>query len=275
LLATPTIAGFENADSGPTPSSDPLARVQAAIDVLVEEGSARYEFSIDVSPEEARPEQFRPFSAKGRIDLDTGRVACKLAGGPFGNARIPIRRIDATIYADFSDVAAKQDYGLFPKGTRWVSFEAEDLAEFDVERTPLLYGQFEPTSAVSALAGATGAAEAGSDQISGVETTVFELELNPRLLIDGAPPDVRDVVEARLLLFGEEPFAAQAWIDSEDQLHRVVFRFPPANLAPFAGSGAEGLLTLELTKLGAKVTVAKPPNDETQSYKDVIENFEG
>lgn len=144
--------------------------------------------------------------------------------------------------------------------TPWVSVDDRQAAS-GLGLGPVGSGAGDLTgrSFLEALRGVGGSVtESGTEQVDGVDTTVYSGTIDLQKALDAAPAADRDALRQALGTAGASTLPFKVWVDAEGHLRR----FQMTLTMSVDGSSFQETLTVSLTELGQPQTIDVPPPDQ-------------
>ena len=142
----------------------------------------------------------------------------------------------------------------------WVKMDLEKLADqegFDLGAL-MNANQADPQQTLRMLAASSGARPSGSEFVRGVRTTTYSFRIDLERLAD-ENDELRDSLEQLRQVTGTTSFPAQAWIDAEGRVRKIV-------IAMSLSSPTTGTMTMEMTQelydFGVRAEIQPPAEQQ-------------
>jgi len=269
---TTTIATLEatSTTSVAAPSSDAGAALSQAIDQTASLPSARYEGELTmkgiVDPTQTIDEFTMGFSGafsdSGSFSMvmDLSSIA-ELAGedlGGFGDlfGSMELRVIDGVGYMSMPLLTMFTGY-------EWIEFPEDESGEltqgFTAGANPT-----NPTDFLEAMRDADAeVVEVGRELVRGEETTHYSATVDVAKLMEDAPPEEREEIEAQIGASGLDKLPFDVWIGDDGILRRYEFMIDGTQVEVAEGDGEfESMrMVMEVFDVGAEVVIEAPPAD--------------
>ncbi|MBV9412130.1 MAG: hypothetical protein JO148_11080 [Acidimicrobiia bacterium] len=263
-------------------ANTPLAMVQAAATTTAEAKTAHVVTTIKA---DSGPLANGGINVDGGFDFDTRRAALEIDGSQVGAPELG--KLQAIVDYDgglvvYMKVPAEAvgDLG----GKQWLQVDVGALmqkAGMDIDIGSLLQGQSnDPTQGLAMVRGADDVVKIGTDNIRGVPTTHYQLDVNiDKAIADAPTPEARDAMQKLSNLYTVRKVPVDLWLDDQGRVRRFqeslnssVIRLPNALLTqgdPFAGHVT---LTYDLYDFGRPVDVTLPPSSQVANLNPLLQN---
>jgi len=158
----------------------------------------------------------------------------------------------------------------------WLKMDVASLMRqsgSNVDIDSLLQGQSNnPTSGLAVLQSADRVDRIGPEQVRGVDTTHYRVEVNIQKAVDDAPADLREELTQLQKMVGGGPMGADVWIDGDNHVRRFSMVLNSSALGGANPAAVLGQLTIsyDLYDFGAPVATAVPPADQVTNFQDVL-----
>jgi hypothetical protein len=217
---------------------DPVAR---AATKTANAGSFRFDAQLSFSSPQAKAQKA---SLTGRYDADAKRLAVTLAAGE--------GQIDAV-----ADLAAEPAlYVKLPFAKGWLKLDVEKAAQ-EHDLGDLSPAQWNPQELLSSLKEVGDSTKVGEEELDGVRTTHYRVDVDPKKLIEKQPEAQRKAAEKGLEQSGIDTVPVDVWIGDDDLLRRISLHLDGSGATPFSLEAR-----LDLSGYGGDVHVDLPPADE-------------
>lgn len=238
LLALPVLAGCGSSSEDASPAAaSPSASASQDFDTLVQAAAAKSTATSSKIVLTSRTQldgQDISFVGEGAYDYAAkrGRFTFELPGGA---GKIEQRIIDENLY-----LALPQQPGVFFKLT------LADLVGTSLGNT------VDPSASLEVLDVLEGVKETGTEQVRGVEATVYQGTLDPKKALEKAQGAARTVVQNGLAKLPVDSVPITVYLDDQGRVIKLdqVVELP---------SGLKSTTTVEVFDFGTTVTVAEPP----------------
>lgn len=255
-----------------TSPATPLAIVQASASATA--GAHTTQMSIDISGGSGL---FKNFTETGGFDFDSRRFAVQVDMAQFGVRGVG--KVDAI--ADYSNGLI--EYVHLPSqvvdeagGKPWIKVDLQALFKrlgIDANLGALLQGgSSDPTQGLTMIRGAENVVKVGTEQIRGVNTTQYHLDINFQKAVAEAPAAVRDAIQQFANEHTVPTSPADVWVDSDGRVRRTQQKidFSSLRLPPGIGAQAQQLgtptVTAEFYGFGNPVDTKLPPADQVSDF---------
>jgi len=222
-------------------------------------------FTMDVSFEGGAAAGYS-LHGEGVASEDGKQLQAKVTMEPLGT--FEERLVDGSIYINFGDVPAIA--GKLPAGRPWLQLTLADLQKQTGVNFQQLVDQAKsngPSQGLSTLQGLSGDVQkVGDDTIGGRHATHYRASIDYAKIADkfaGSSPDIAD----RMRRIGTVP--ADVWIDDDDHVVKMHYAID-AGAVGGGGQGGTADFTMEMSDIGAPVTVEAPPADQTIGFTDFL-----
>jgi hypothetical protein len=162
----------------------------------------------------------------------------------------------------------------------WLSMTPEDLGT-SAGAMGLGAGSYDFTQTLEALRGAGGEPEVvGEEEVRGVPTTHYRLDLDLAEALEQAPADQREQLEAAFEQLGtsgelgDAEVPVDVWIDGDDLPRRMRMDMGSMFAALGAGEGSM-TMTMELFDFGDDVAIEVPAADEVTPFREAMGGLGG
>ena len=256
--------------------SDPLGVITLAAEKTEQAGTARMSMDMEMDG----PTGLVTSTAEGAFDMASKRghmtMEMDMAEAPAGTPDMGTVEavFDGTvIYMKMPALSAQ-----IPGGKPWISFDLQKAGEqLGLDLGALMQsGTSDPTQTLQYLRGASGDVEVvGEEEIRGVTATHYRATVSFAKIVEQAPDDVRDAVEATIdqleEWMGSDEMPINVWIDSEGRMVRQMQSFEYA-AGPAAGTSVT--MTMEMYDFGVDVDVEVPPASDVTDIGKLMEQME-
>jgi hypothetical protein len=228
---------------------DPVA---AAASKTADAGSFRFSFSFALGGGGA---QQTAIQGSGAYDAAARRLQASLTVGNDTLGGI----LDVGTAAVYAKPPAGQ--AKLPPGKTWLKLDLGAAAkQAGVDLGPITSAQLDPGELLGVLKQAGTSTEVGKEQIGGVQTTHYRVEIDPEQALEasGATAAQKEQAQQALQLLGNASFPLDVWVDDAGLLRRVTLDF---DAGPLFSLKAQ----LDLSDYGADVHVDLPPADQVAS----------
>ena len=253
----------------------PLAMVRASASATTDVHTTQ--MGIDISGGSGL---FKNFSETGAFDFDSRRLRVQVDMAQFGVRGLG--KVDAI--ADYGN--GLTEYVRLPSqivdragGKPWIKVDLQALFKqmgIDTNLGALLQGgSSDPTQGLAMVRGAENVVKIGTEQVRGVDTTHYHLDINFQKAVADAPPAVRAAIQQ----FADEHTVptspADVWLDSDGRVRRIQQKidFSDLRLPPSLGSQVQGLgtptVTAEFYGFGNPVDTELPPADQVLDFNQL------
>jgi len=253
----------------------PLAMVRASASATTDVHTTK--MSVDISGGSGL---FKNFSETGGFDFDSRRFAVQVDMDQFGVRGLG--KVDAI--ADYSN--GLTEYVHLPSqivdqagGKPWIKVDLQALFKqmgIDSNLGALLQGgSSDPTQGLAMVRGAENVVKVGTEQVRGVDTTHYHLDINFQKAVADAPPAVRAAIQQ----FADEHTVpttpADVWLDSDGRVRRLQQKidFSDLRLPPALGNKVQGLgtptVTAEFYGFGEPVDTQLPAPGDAVDYSQL------
>ena len=246
--------------------SNALGVITLAADKTQQAGTARMSMDMEMDG----PTGLVTSTAEGAFDMASKRgqmsMEMDMEGAPAGTSDMgTIEAVfDGTvIYMKMPALSAQ-----IPGGKPWISFDLQKAGEqLGLDLGALMQsGTSDPTQTLQYLRGASGDVETvGEEEVRGVTATHYRAAVSFAKIVEQAPEDVRDAVEATVAQLeewvGSDEMPIDVWIDSEGRMVRQMQNF---EYVAGPASGTSITMTMEMYDFGVDVDIDVPrPSDVT------------
>jgi len=266
LLVAGVATALTRRNESPT---TPLALVQASASTTTAAKTAQVSISIS-----GGGGLFKNFSETGGFDFGSRRFRVEIDMAQFGEPALG--KVDGI--ADYSNAlveyvqlpaAAQQEAG----GKSWIKIDLQALLQrsgIDANLGALLQGQSsDPTQGLGMVRGAENVVKVGTEQIRGVDTTHYHLDVNLQKAVQEQPtPEARDAMQQFVSFYTVPTRPLDVWLDGDGHLRQIeqtldfsVVRFPPA-LASKASKLGKPTVIVQYYGFGNPVDTKLPPPDQ-------------
>jgi hypothetical protein len=257
----------------------PLAMVQAAATSTPEAKTAHVSTTIktDSGP------LANGVTVDGGFDFASRRASLDINGAQFGAPELG--KLQAVVDYDGGLIVymhlpaeAAADLG----GKQWVKLDVGALMRqtgVDVDLGSLLQGQSnDPTQGLSMLRGADDVVKIGEENIRGVDTTHYRLDINlDKAVADAPTPEQRDAMQKLTNLYKVRKFPVELWLDTDGRVRRFQESLDSATIRLPDGLRTQGnplsghvTLTYDLYDFGRPVEVDLPPASQVADLNQLI-----
>jgi hypothetical protein len=220
---------------------DPVAEAATS---TADAGSFRFSYTLTAALGDAQTPDAS--TGTGTYDAQSRRLALSFDAG---GGRIHV----------VADLAAKRAlYVRLPSQERWL--------KLDVDRMPGLYGldlgdlspsHWSAQELLSSLKQVGDSTKVGEEELDGVSTTHYRVEVDPKKLIEKQPDAPRQSAEKALEKSGIETVPVDVWVGDDGLLRRISLNVDGGASTPFSLKAR-----LDLTDYGSDVHVDLPPADQ-------------
>ena len=259
-----------------------VSALQGAPDAVAAAGTARFEMVMDMTLEGESAEMV----ATGAIDraaeqmqmeLDMGSMFEALAAAE-GEPLPPGFSEPWEMVADGSTFYLRAPIFELAGVDGWLSMTPEDLGT-SAGAMGFGGGAYDFTQTLEALRGAAGEPEVvGEEDVRGVATTRYRLDLDLAEAIASAPEEQREQLEAAFeQMGGSADLAAgvipvEAWVDEDDLPRRI--RMDMTSMLRTMGQGEGSVtMTMDFFDFGDDVAIEVPSADEVTSFREAMGGF--
>jgi hypothetical protein len=260
-----------------TASPSPLALVQAAGAKTNRAKTAK----VSVTAKSDSGIFAKGFSEDGAFDFDNRRFRVAIDMAQFGVTGLG--KVDAI--ADYSNGLI--EYVRLPAqvvgqtgGKPWIRIDLNALLRrlgLDVNVGALLQGQAaDPTQGLGMVRGAENVVKVGSEQVRGVDTTHYHLDVNFQKAVALAPTQEEQAALQQLVkLYTVPSVPMDLWLDNDGRVRRTLntldpstVRFPPA-LANESKQLGRVTTTADYYDFGAPVDTTLPAPDQVTDFNQL------
>jgi hypothetical protein len=253
------LAGCQGSDSG--------ARVAAAAEATLEEGSANFTINQEITGGAAGGQTV---TSEGALDFEgqRGRVTSVVPDPQTGAGTTEVE----TIF-DGNLIYLRLPEGIAP--TPWVRVDLDNT-----EGIPGLeqVDQFnsDPSQSFSFLEGIAGEIEqAGEEDVRGAPATHYTFTVDLEQAAEAVDEEQREYVQQQIEALGVTELPMDLWLDAEDRIVRQSYVLDLADIqAPEPeGAALEGEVetTIEYFDFGTDVAVEAPPEDQVTDFAELVE----
>jgi hypothetical protein len=260
-------------DGGGTADSPRAAVVQAA-DRTSDAGSSRASFEITMTGITPEPVTmtgegiFDSAQRTGRLTMDMSDLGAG-SGQNLGQAEMIFEEF--VIYMKFPFLNELQE-GLKP----WLRFDIRELGKekgFDLGQLSQL-NRNDPSQALQYLRAASeDVEEVGEEEVRGVQTTHYRMNVDLRKVVEQAPEDHRAALRASIdeliQQSGIQNVPTEVWIDEDGLARRMTLTYEGMQFAP--GQKGDMKMTMELYDFGVEVDVEPPPANQVTDIQELIQ----
>ncbi|MBB5923092.1 hypothetical protein FHR81_004159 [Actinoalloteichus hoggarensis] len=172
-----------------------------------------------------------------------------------GNQRIELVALDEIVYLNLGDAT--------PIDKPWVRIDPSQHQEDGVNQAFALVAQqlvdsADPTQQLNQQADAAQITDSGDEEVDGVETTRYDLELDIEMLAQNAEDELERQRLQTAVDNGMTTIDYQVWVNKSDN---VPVRFV-INQPGITGNFESAVITVDYTQWGEDVQIEEPPEDE-------------
>ena len=256
--------------------SNPLGVITLAAEKTEQAGTARMSMDMEMDG----PSGLITSTAEGAFDMASKRghmtMEMDMAEAPAGTPEMgQIEAVfDGTvIYMKMPALSAQ-----IPGGKPWISFDLQKAGEqLGLDLGALMQsGTSDPTQSLQYLRGASGDVEVvGEEEVRGVTVTHYRAAVSFAKIVEQAPEEAREAVEATVAQLeewvGSEEMPIDVWIDSEGRMVRQTQSFEYV-AGPAVGTAVT--MTMEMYDFGVDVEVEVPPASDVTDLGALMEEME-
>jgi hypothetical protein len=246
-------------------TSSDLERIANSGQALIKAGSAKFTGKVDVSGAGVTSQQGAvSFSGAFNFKRRLGQFKIDAAAlGTRGGAKITFLLVNDVAYIRLD--ALKGRTGTLPKALRGKKWLKLDLKALGAGSGTI--GQTDPTSSLFALRGVTqGIQNLGTDQVGGVTTTHYRVQLDLAKALQQVPAGQRAAAQQALQALGTGIVPADVWLDRQNRLRRFSLTLHTTT----AGATATIVETFEFSAFGTPVSVSAPPSSDTVDFTQLF-----
>jgi hypothetical protein len=258
-------------------AATPLAMVQASASTTTATKTAQISVAIN-----GGSGLFKNFSETGGFDFEHRRFRVDIDMAQFGDPSLG--KVEGIL--DYSHglieyvhlpPEATSDTG----GKSWIKVDLQGLlqkAGLNADLGALLQGQSgDPAQGLGMVRGAENVVTVGTDQVRGVETTHYHLDVNLQKAVQEQPtPEARNAMQQLVNLYTVPTRPVDIWLDSDGHVRRMqqtldfsTVRFPAA-VANKVQQLGKSTLTFEYYGFGQSVDTQLPPADQVADLSQLI-----
>jgi hypothetical protein len=258
-----------------TTPATPLAIVQASASATT--GTHTTNISLSIAGGSG---PLKSLTEQGGFDFDSKRFRVQVDLAQFGLSGAG--KVDAI--ADFANGLI--EYIHLPAqladeagGKPWIKVDLQAVFKklgIDANLGAVMQGgSSDPTQGLGMVRGAENVVKVGTDDVRGVATTHYHLDVNFQKAIDQSPPGARAALQQLVSYYTVPSRPADVWIDSDGRMRRMqqkldfsTVHFPPA-LAAQANQFGSPTVTVEYYGFGNPVDIKLPPPDQVTDASDL------
>lgn len=240
--------------TGCGPPKDPVERLQAAQQTMLDAGSAA--FTIEQSFEGG------PISGEKIVIEGVLAFADRIG-------RATLKMADGEAEAVFAGDATYFRIPSGPQPTPWIRLDPQDIEKF----SGLGGISDDPSRNLDLLDGIAGDVErVGEEDVRGARTTHYRLTVDLQQAVAKAPADRREAVQQQAALLGGGQLPMEIWLDNEGRIARQAFALDLSKIQlPTGGRLPDDLNVTSRTRIeyydfGTKVDVKPPPDDQVTDF---------
>lgn len=257
-------------------SSNALGVITLAADKTEQAGTARMSMDTEMDG----PTGLVTSTAEGAFDMASKRghmtMEMDMADAPAGTP--DMGQVEAVfdgtvIYMKMPTLSTQ-----IPGGKPWISFDLQKAGEqLGLDLGALMQsGTSDPTQTLQYLRGASGDVEmVGEEEVRGVAATHYRASVSFAKIVEQAPDEVHEAVEATVAQLeewvGSDEMPIDVWIDSEGRMVRQMQSFEYV-AGPAAGTSVT--MTMEMYDFGVDVEVEVPPPSDVTDIGQLMEQME-
>lgn len=265
------LSACSDSDSDSASSDAPAASqlsgrdlVLASADKAVQQKTAKTDFLMTMSGVPDMPGTVN-FTGTGAFNLENGNGTMSM-DLPLGGLKLKTeaRILDGTFYYKYTD-----ESGAVQTPKPWLKVTPEDLLG-QGGASALSSSSSSPDSSLDLLrTSGADVTEAGKEQIRGVDTTHYKVQVSPAEMANSGDPKVKAQGEELKKIYGETTIPADVWIDGDGLLRKMTMNLDLSKLAQGATQGS-ATLGFEFYDYGTPVDVVAPPADEVMDFKQAM-----
>jgi hypothetical protein len=224
----------------------------------------------------------------GGFDFASRRARLDIDGAKFGAPELG--KIQAI--ADYSSgvviyMHVPPDFAQDLGGKEWAKLDFGALMRdqgVDVDIAGLFEGQSnDPTSGLRLLRGADNVVKVGPEQIRGIDTTHYRLDVSlDKAIADASTPTERDALTKLANLYTVRTFPVEVWLDSDgrvrqfqESLDTATIRLPDALRTQGNPLSGHVTITYDLYDFGSFVDINVPPPDQVTDLNKLLKQQGG
>jgi hypothetical protein len=261
VVAFFTAALVAGCGSEPPPAQipdDPGEAVAFATATTSRQSSAKVSMAV-VSDAGGLPVRF---GATGAFDFeaDLGRMTLDMSGiQPAGITKAEIVFAGTVFYMKMPELAK-----MLPGGKPWLKFDLKEIAEGEGTGFSQFgqLGSGDPTQSLNYLRGAGEVEEVGDEEVRGVETTRYHIEVDLLEAVRRAPQELRSMLREAIDSFGSEKLPMDVWVDDQGLVRRLLQRH--------SYRGAQTRVSMEFFDYGADVDVEVPADSQVTDISALL-----
>jgi hypothetical protein len=255
---------------------DQADRIREAPDLLAKVGTAKTEFTVGLKVVASSANSggisggaVPPVVVAGDLDYAAHRASAYLAL-PGQEATEPVQLIDGTVLYQRRLAPVGSSPSRSQRDWRRIDLAALYNDRERYSRAAVGANFVGPTTLLDLVRGAlTGSVEVdGEEEIRGVATTRYRLNVDLEKAFEDAPEELRESFAASREIGGMSRLVhpGRIWLDDDGLPRRVELRLRQERSRRDA---IEVALVLDLFELGAPVTIAFPDDDEVSTVRDI------